>query len=260
MTRRLRGQAAIRYYLEEKSSGISSYSSANINPLVLDEVVKKVELILGSATETSAKASVVEFGSRGGALGSRICKQYRRLIYLGVEPFPPDDIFCFNTYQSTCEEFTANELGRDYISRSDIFIYADVLEHLVNPWEHLRHIYSLAKDGAVVVASIPNILHHSSLISLGQGRFDYEEWGVLDLTHLRFFTFKTMTEMFEIAGWNVDYPGIRSALDPEGATIIERFKFSGPFSQRLGNLSYEVKTIQDAWSIGAYQYIITATK
>lgn len=71
----------------------------------------------------------------------------------------------------------------------DLVLCLDVLEHFVDPWRMIEKISRALKQGGLVVASIPNVRHFSVLGPLlFKGRWDYEEAGILDHTHLRFFT------------------------------------------------------------------------
>jgi SAM-dependent methyltransferase len=91
----------------------------------------------------------------------------------------------------------------------DALIFADVLEHLVDPWRVLREaVEVLAKDG-VVVASIPNVQNIDVLFRLLRGRWDYRERGILDIGHLRFFTLHTIRALFAQAGLMVVHVGHR---------------------------------------------------
>ncbi|HUL21109.1 MAG TPA: class I SAM-dependent methyltransferase [Thermodesulfobacteriota bacterium] len=84
----------------------------------------------------------------------------------------------------------------------DCILYGDVLEHLVDPWKVLStHKRILADDGAII-CSIPNIRFYRVLKSLiFKGRWDYTPLGILDRTHLRFFTIKTIEDMFVETGF-----------------------------------------------------------
>jgi len=86
----------------------------------------------------------------------------------------------------------------------DCIIYADILEHLIDPWSILRSQRALLKDGGSVVASIPNIGHYRVIKKLKKQRWDYQERGVLDSTHLRFFTLDGIKRMFSDAGYGID--------------------------------------------------------
>ena len=78
----------------------------------------------------------------------------------------------------------------------DVIIFADVLEHLVNPWETLENMKNYLKPRGSVIASIPNIREYSVLKSIIKGDFKYVDAGILDKTHLRFFCKKNIFEMF----------------------------------------------------------------
>jgi 2-polyprenyl-3-methyl-5-hydroxy-6-metoxy-1,4-benzoquinol methylase len=86
----------------------------------------------------------------------------------------------------------------------DTIIFADVLEHLVDPYSILSKIkYKLAPEG-FVVTSLPNVRHWSVIKQLLEGRWDYQEYGIMDSTHLRFFTRSTVERLFEGAGFDIE--------------------------------------------------------
>jgi len=87
--------------------------------------------------------------------------------------------------------------------RFDVVTFGDVLEHLVDPLSVLRRVKDVLKPGGYVVASVPNVAHASIRLSLLGGRFDYVEAGLLDRTHLRFFTQKSLASLFHDAGYEV---------------------------------------------------------
>ncbi len=82
----------------------------------------------------------------------------------------------------------------------DCILYGDVLEHLVDPWQALKKHTHYLNDKGCVVASIPNIAYFKIIAMLKKDLWRYEEAGIMDRTHLRFFTMKTMNELFEQAG------------------------------------------------------------
>jgi 2-polyprenyl-3-methyl-5-hydroxy-6-metoxy-1,4-benzoquinol methylase len=80
----------------------------------------------------------------------------------------------------------------------------DVLEHVADPWRLLRSLTAQLAPGGQLLASIPNLRFLPVLFDLvWNGRFTYREWGVLDATHLRFFTLFEMKRLFESAGLEV---------------------------------------------------------
>ncbi len=86
----------------------------------------------------------------------------------------------------------------------DVVVFADVLEHLKAPGDVLQAAHRIVKTGGHVVASIPNIAHGAIRLALLAGNFDYTELGILDDTHLRFFTAKTLEEMFLATGYHIE--------------------------------------------------------
>lgn len=84
--------------------------------------------------------------------------------------------------------------------RFDVIVFGDVLEHLVDPLAVLRSAGRLLADRGSVVASIPNVAHGSVRLALLAGRFDYQPLGLLDSTHLRFFTRSSIEALFRDAG------------------------------------------------------------
>lgn len=86
----------------------------------------------------------------------------------------------------------------------DCIVYADVLEHLVDPWALLARQRTLLRPGGLVVASIPNIRYYITLWDLlVHGRWEYVDAGILDRTHLRFFTRTSIEAMFQQAGLSI---------------------------------------------------------
>ena len=82
----------------------------------------------------------------------------------------------------------------------DVVLLGDVLEHLRDPLKVLRSVSSLLAPGGYVVASVPNVAHVDVRLALLQGRFDYRPWGLLDQSHLRFFTLSSFSQLLERAG------------------------------------------------------------
>lgn len=85
----------------------------------------------------------------------------------------------------------------------DTIIFADVLEHLVDPYSVIEDIKKKLAPGGEIVVSIPNVRHWSVVKQLLEGNWKYEKWGIMDSTHLRFFTKQSITEMFEGAGFKI---------------------------------------------------------
>lgn len=103
-----------------------------------------------------------------------------------------DQIYCLDIESKTLPET---------IGTFDLILLLDVLEHLLDPWTVLKKLVAghLAPEGRVIV-SLPNARHFSLVIPLLFGKFDYKERGILDKTHLRFFTRDSATKLLQGAG------------------------------------------------------------
>jgi 2-polyprenyl-3-methyl-5-hydroxy-6-metoxy-1,4-benzoquinol methylase len=87
----------------------------------------------------------------------------------------------------------------------DLILCLDVLEHLIDPWDVLKKLATLLKLGGSLITSIPNVKHYKVILPLlFLGRWDYVDSGILDKTHLRFFTRKTAIGLIESSGLKVD--------------------------------------------------------
>jgi SAM-dependent methyltransferase len=107
------------------------------------------------------------------------------------------------------------ELGGE---RFDAILFGDVLEHLRDPAALLRRVRPLLAEGGTVVASIPNIAHASVRLALLGGSWRYREQGLLDETHLRFFTRAGVEDLFEGAGYVITH-WVRRRLEVEETEI-----------------------------------------
>ncbi len=85
----------------------------------------------------------------------------------------------------------------------DAIIFADVLEHLTDPWRVLRSLRPLLSPAGVLLLSVPNIAHWSARANLLLGRFDYTDGYLMDRTHLRWFTWKSARHLATSSGYRI---------------------------------------------------------
>jgi SAM-dependent methyltransferase len=101
----------------------------------------------------------------------------------------------------------------------DAVVFGDVLEHLHDPGAALRDARTLLRPGGRIVVSVPNVAHGSLRLALLGGRWDYTDQGLLDRTHLRFYTLETVCELLEGSGLVIEV--LRSVVvDPLGAPDV----------------------------------------
>ncbi len=149
---------------------------------------------------------VLEVGCASG-VQSRILEEQLGCTVTGIEinPEAASDArkYCKHVIVGNIEHIDLDEHlpERQY----DIVIFADVLEHLYDPGKVLEKIKPALSDDGYVLASIPNIVHASVIFEMLNGNFDYRQYGLLDNTHIRFFTKKTVYQLFEKAGFVISH-------------------------------------------------------
>ena len=95
-------------------------------------------------------------------------------------------------------------LNRICNKKYDCIILADIIEHLIDPWKLVSQCYRILKNDGLIISSIPNIRHISTIFSLVvKGYWPYRDRGIHDKTHLRFFTLKNITQLFEKSNFSI---------------------------------------------------------
>lgn len=147
-------------------------------------------------------ARILDVGCNTGAFGEAL-KTTREVEVWGVEPMADAAERAQDVLDKVINaRFDADAPIPD--AYFDAVVFNDVLEHLVDPWGALELARTKLRPGGQVIASLPNLLHQSNLLHLLADRnFEYEERGIRDRTHLRFFTRKSAVHMFEEAGYEV---------------------------------------------------------
>ncbi len=114
------------------------------------------------------------------------------------ENYKPLDRFIFANIEET--DFT------EYEGYFDIILLPDVLEHLVEPKKVLAKVKKYLNPDGEVLVSMPNIRHYSAIKKIVfKGDFRYEESGIFDYTHMRFYCRKNIKELLETSGFTVQY-------------------------------------------------------
>lgn len=197
---------------------------------------------------------LMEIGCSSGALA----REYKKLVpdahYSGIEIDASyaelAKRFCDNVEVLNIENADAVFWGNN--ADRDCWIFGDTLEHLQNPWLILRCIHEILPTGGVVVACIPNVQHWSLQARLSIGDFRYENDGLMDKTHLRWFTRQTIVEMFNQSGLVIEEGMPRIFDEPQ----IERFL---PIIGEMAKLAGADPRVAISDSL-PLQYVIRAVK
>ena len=138
----------------------------------------------------------------------------------------------------------------------DTIIAADVLEHLYNPWKALQRLRGLLEPGGAIYVSLPNVRNLNVLAGLANGQWQYAGAGILDITHIRFFTRVQALQMLEQTGWRVE--DLRGNPDPGLKSTFEGKKLAQIQSMTFGLLGLEHMKELDLVELMTLQYYIRA--
>lgn len=148
------------------------------------------------------KVNILDLGCGSGFTGAELRKRNNAFV-IGVELFPDaaeeaskklDRVICGDIEQ----------MNPDIAPESiDCIICADVLEHLKDPEKVLDKLRIFLKKDGILVASIPNIQNLRPLLKIITNKLEYADSGILDRTHLRFFTYHTIEKMFADTGFEI---------------------------------------------------------
>jgi SAM-dependent methyltransferase len=138
-------------------------------------------------------AVVLDVGCGSGALGAAYRRLNPRTRLLGIDKDPAAaELAARRLDEVAVVDVEQNPLPFELDRPIDCIIYGDVLEHLHDPWSLLRrHIAALSDEGTILIC-VPNLEHWSFADRLLRGTWDYEPSGLLDDTHLRWFSLETM--------------------------------------------------------------------
>lgn len=144
--------------------------------------------------------AVLDVGCSRGATASALRERGVQRI-VGIEPDAEDAAAAALLYDEVLTS-RLEDVG-ELPERFDAVLFGDVLEHLEDPSDALVRVRPwLATDG-VVIASVPNVGHWTIIDDLLRGRFDYVPYSLLSGTHIRFFTRRTLEDLFEASGYRV---------------------------------------------------------
>jgi 2-polyprenyl-3-methyl-5-hydroxy-6-metoxy-1,4-benzoquinol methylase len=208
-------------------------------------------VILNWLAEFDPQTRILDVGTASGTLGRLSPKRFNDLY--GLEPNPQwlelakpfyKEIFCG----------TLENAPQDFLSNYQVVICGDVLEHLPDPQLALTWLVGLQPAGAVFIISVPNIANLWVRVNLLLGRFDYAERGILDRTHLRFFTRKSFLELLAASSLSV----LKLKITPIPLNLVHPFwvnKFLGRhFFRWFAWLTSLLPTLL------GYQFVVFAVK
>ncbi len=164
--------------------------------------------------------NVLDIGCACGGTLLKIKHQYKNVELYGIELNENAAEIASQFATVISENIETSELRYPEVF-FDYIIFADVLEHLNDPWKILQKLSKYLKLDGKILASIPNVMHYTVLKDLINGKWNYEDSGILDKTHLRFFTMSTANQMFLDAGYINIKVNILPKADEEDHKFVE---------------------------------------
>lgn len=175
----------------------------DVNTYVYDESIKNDSRI-AIAREIKEKSTALDIGCASGILGYLLFK-HKKCTVDGIEYDKTASIIARNknvyrdVYNFSISDIESKKY-KEFVSlkrKYDYVIFADVLEHLVDPWSAIVNSANLLKSDGKIIISLPNISNIDVIKALVNGEFNYNKYGILDQTHLRFFTPNSVKDMLD---------------------------------------------------------------
>ena len=206
---------------------------------------------------------VLEVGCGAGALAEAYRRRNPDVRYLGIEKEAEAARIAETTSRldhvvvGDAESIELSALGlpepaRDADPVVDCLVFGDVLEHMIDPWEVLARLSRGVRYGGQVLACIPNVQHYSVLVNLLRGRWEYQQEGLLDRTHLRFFTLSEIRDLFARAGLHV------FEIVPRWWPIVEFDQFQQLMAPVIRALGIDASAF--GFQTRAVQYIVRSVR
>lgn len=186
--------------MKELSKNYSLNQVADIeeNNLEQNSSLYKIMKLVGN------NKKVIDFGCATGYLAKMLSGKgcYVTGIEINQEAAKIAEQYCQRVITADLDSISISKIVED--QNFDVVVFGDILEHLRNPRNIIEEVKPILKPGGYIVASIPNIAHGAIRLALLQGKFEYTKYGILDDTHIKFFTRKTIEELFELSGYFID--------------------------------------------------------
>lgn len=148
---------------------------------------------------------ILDLGCGTGRLGKKLLELNKAKTVIGVEIFKDAAQEAEKNYERVYHG-DIEKIDLNYDKYFDFVICGDILEHLKDPWTVLKRIYKWLKINGFIIVVIPNIRYWRIIMELlFKAKWDYADSGILDKTHLRFFTSRTFIKMLETENFKIYY-------------------------------------------------------
>ena len=152
---------------------------------------------------TGKQQEVLDIGCGEGFFAEKLVEQGNRVDGIDILPQPKHRELLGKYIQADLDSGLSQALPALADTHFDRVLLQDILEHVRNPHKLLTECHQLLKPQGLLLVSVPNVANITVRLSLLLGRFEYAERGILDKTHVRFYTRKSARRMLEHAGYEI---------------------------------------------------------
>jgi O-antigen biosynthesis protein len=239
------GGYAWQRFLDVKNASNGEYHM-NFNPQLLEVLREPPKRLL-------------DVGCASGILGNFV-KQKFGAVAMGIEP----NVAAAEVAKTRLDKVLVGKLEDfDLVAEGiplgslDTIVAADVLEHMYDPWATMVHLKKFMTPEGQFIISVPNTRHIHLLAKLiDGGAWTYEERGLLDITHIRFFTLKEITNLLAETGYLVER--VAYFVDPSFEEFYNRAKDQPQINLRVGRLALDGISQQELTELCTWQFFIRA--
>ncbi len=195
-------------------------------------------------------STLLDIGAGSGMLGRVLKRAGKQVVIDGIEPNAFAVELARPFYRAIYSGYAQSHLDKIKVTAYDYVVLADVIEHIPDPAAFLAEILEGLPDSTRLIVSIPNVAFGGVRLALMNGVFDYVDSGLLERTHLRFFTLATALKLFDFLH-----------LSPERILSLERSFYRVEFERK--NLKASPMSI---WKLAsksdarAYQYLFVLAR
>ncbi len=231
----------IDYYSPLKSGCIAEYGDNPRTELI--DLIKE------------APEQILEIGCGSGATGMSIKQKFPDVMYVGLDT----DKEATEIARPRLDRVITSDIEKVHLDSFglkrgsfDLIICADILEHLYDPWKTLFSLRDYLTSDGKILASIPNVQYINHIINFLHGNWKYEDNGLLDVTHIRFFTLNEIAKMFAGTGYNISH--CSGVTNPK----LNSDKWPNDFD--FGKFVLKNVTKEEAFKFSVLQYLLIANK
>lgn len=203
---------------------------------------------------------LLDIGCASGQLGHAVKVEHPTCRTVGIEPDAASArLAAQNLDQVLCGKFEDLKLDAEGIALGsvDTVVAADVLEHMYDPWHVMTGLKPYLSNDAQIILSIPNTRNLGLMTALlDDGRWTYEEVGLLDITHIRFFTLREVDVLLTQTGYRMEH--VNYIIEPRFEQFCAQAKDKAEINIRVGRISMERLTQKELAELCTWQFFIRA--